>query len=395
MLNFLLFLSYSTKDECVAQHSYTILEDKNYTLKQIQILTRHGARSPLDTFQPREMRGAWRCDSTNAQSGRIEAIPLSKPRRVRTILDNRFAEYPPNCRLGDLIIEGMEQHVRLGSIMREYLIDKLQFLPDTLDPTILFARCTSYDRTYRSALSFLAGLYPPASPYEIVDLVSGSPSLDPLRPKKDFCKDFQNYYDEYFQSDDFQKYFNETRDYVQPVLDYLNISKEKVDFSKLDKISDWVTTMYCNDKYMPDTITQEIINKCREYQGTMLYGFYAHNATKRGIPFSYGFREMGRLLDAFTNGESNYRFILLSAHDSTVAAFLSMLGYTETFIPPLASYVAMEVYLHEPSQEYYIRFVFNGQPVTLSFMNNKSLVNLHEFRQYIDPMTLPYCPEMP
>ena len=395
MIPFLFSFSLSTKDECVAPTKLTPLNDPDYTLKQVQVVTRHGARSPLDTFQPRELRGAWRCDATSAQSGHIESIPLEKPRRVRTILDNRYAEYPPNCRLGDLIIEGMQQHLKLGGAMREYLVDKLHFLPDVLDPTIMFARCTSYDRTYRSALSFLAGLYPPNSPYEILDIVTGSPSLDPLRPKKDFCKDFLDIYTEYYNSDEFQTYYKATLETVQPVLDYLNISKDKVDFSKLDKISDWVTTMYCNDKYMPETITPEIISKCREYQGTMLFGFFGHSNETRGIPFSYGFREIARLLDAFTNGESNQKFILLSAHDSTVAAFLSMLGYSDKYIPPLASHVVIEVYMHEPTQEYYIRFVFNGEPVKLLLMNNQTLVKLHDFRQMIDPLTLPYCQEMP
>jgi hypothetical protein len=395
MIPVLLALGRSTIDECVAPTTFSPLNDKNYTLKHVQIVTRHGARSPLDPFLPRQQRGAWRCDSTDAQSGRIEAVPLSRPRRVRTILDNRFAEYPPNCRLGDLIVEGMQQHLQLGKAMRSYLIDNLSFLPETLDPTLMYVRCTSYDRTYRSALSFLAGLYEPESPYEILDIVSGSPSLDALRPKKDFCADFERIYNEYFESDEFKAIFTETRDAITPVFEHLNISKESTDFKKLDKICDWVITMFCNDKAMPDTITPEIITKCREYQGKMLFGFYGHSNATRGIPFSYGFREMKRILDGFIGGSTTEKFALLSAHDSTVAAFLSLLGYSNKFTPPLASHVIMEVYTYEPAQELYIRFVFNGEPLPLLLMDNKVLVPLHDFMKMIEPLTLPYCKEMP
>lgn len=395
MIPILFTLSKATIDECVAPTTWSPLNDKDYTLKHVQIVTRHGARSPLDPYLPREQRGAWRCDATNAQSGHIEAIPLSKPRRVRTILDNRFAEYPPNCRLGDLIVEGMQQHLALGKEMRKYLVDNMSFLPKELDPTLMYVRCTAYDRTYRSALSFLAGLYDPDSPYEILDIVTGSPSLDALRPKKDFCSDFAKIYDEYYTSDEFVKYFTETRDAIAPVLEYLNLSKESVDFKKLDKISDWVTTMFCNDKMMPETITPEIITKCREYQGHMLFGFFGHSNATRGIPFSYGFREMKRILDDFLGGSTTAKFALLSAHDSTVAALLSALGYSDKFIPPLASHVIMEVYLHEPTQEYYVRFVFNGKPLPLLLMENRVLVPLHDFLKMIEPLTLPYCKEMP
>lgn len=99
----------STIDECVAPREYSILDvpGKNYTLKYVSVLTRHGARSPLDPFLERQQRGIWRCDSEDAQAAHMESNPVVKPRRVKTILDNRFAEYPPNCKLGDLIIDGM------------------------------------------------------------------------------------------------------------------------------------------------------------------------------------------------------------------------------------------------------------------------------------------------
>ena len=358
-------------------------------MKYVSVLTRHGARSPLDPFLERQQRGIWRCDSEDAQAAHMESNPVVKPRRVKTILDNRFAEYPPNCKLGDLIIDGMIQHKLLGQKLRELYYEKLHFIPEYLDPTVVFARCTAYDRTFRSAISFMSGLYEPADPNEVLEITTGSPSSDSLRPKKDFCKDFNTMANDYFGSKEFTDYYQETLNSVQPVINYLNVTD--VSYSKLDKICDWVTTMFCNEQYMPDEITSDMITTCRRYQGTMLYGLY--NKT-RGVAFSYGMREVLKYLDSYINGESTQRFVLLSAHDSTVAAFLSFLGFKNDFIPPLASHIVMEVYNDEAESELYVRFVFNGQPLKIDLMGDQELFKLHDFRQKIGQYLL-YCPEMP
>ncbi|EAX71580.1 hypothetical protein TVAG_552750 [Trichomonas vaginalis G3] len=66
----------STIDECVAPREYSILDvpGKNYTLKYVSVLTRHGARSPLDPFLERQQRGIWRCDSEDAQAAHMDQI---------------------------------------------------------------------------------------------------------------------------------------------------------------------------------------------------------------------------------------------------------------------------------------------------------------------------------
>jgi len=389
---FFLILShvYSTIDECVASTNYHVLDDSNMKLVHVQVLTRHGARSPLDPFLPITHRGAWQCDSSDSHAPRIEAVPLDLPRRVRHVLDPRMAEYPPNCRLGDLIIEGTEQHINLGHSYRSYLVDKLKFLSENLDPTEIYVRATAYDRTYRSALSFLAGLYPPATMAEMIDIITGSPTIDPLRPHKEVCADIKALYSQFINSDSFKAFLLQTVSAIQPALTYLNESS--VEPSRLDKVCDWVTTMYCNDKMMGPGITSDVISSCRRFQGKMLYGLYGMNDESRGTGFSYGMREMFRILDEFISGASSSKFALLSAHDSTVAAFLSALGYSHEYIPPLASHVAMEIYLK--GSEHYVRFVLNGQPIPLKHFNNQVIVGLHEFRQAITPI-INKCPEMP
>ena len=390
MLGLFYIFSISTISECIATTNHDIFNDTNYKLIHIQVVTRHGARSPLDPFLPKTHRGSWQCDSSDSNAPRVESVPFDLPRRIHHLLDPRMAEYPPNCRLGDLLIDGMDQHLELGKSYRNYLINNLNFLPNLLDPNLIFIRATAYDRTYRSALSFLNGFYPPATQGEILNIITGSPTLDPLRPNKDVCLDIKNLYDNFISSDNFKFFKENTIKEIENILNYLN--ETTTDPKRIDKICDWVTTMYCNDKLMYPNITQNEINSCRKFQGFMLYGLYGKDDETRGIGYSYGMREMFKILDESISGINMIKFVLLSAHDSTIAAFLSLLGYSNEFIPPLASNIAMEIY--KKDQEHFIRFVYNGIPLQLPLFSNNILIKLHDFKQKIFPL-INKCPEMP
>jgi len=357
----------------------------------MQVVVRHGARSPLDIYLSRKERGVWRCDSEDAISGRIEAVPMVYPRKVKTILDNRYADYPPNCRVGELTIEGMQQHYKLGQAYRKYLVDDLKFLNESLNPDEMFVRASNYDRTFKSALSFLKGLYEPQTIDEIIDITTGTSAWDVLRPKTDMCPDIANLTKEFEESEQFKNYLTEAEGVLRPLREYLNQTKWTK--SSSNKMCDWLITMYCNEKIIDSKITSAAIDKCWELQGKVLFDLYGMKNETSGVGFSYGMREMFRILDNFLNGTSKVKFGFLSAHDSTLSVFLVALGHKLDKIPPLASHIAMEIY--EKDNEKYVRFEFNGEPLELPLMNNQTLVKLNDFRTAIHPFIYNYCKEMP
>ncbi|KAH0789888.1 histidine acid phosphatase [Histomonas meleagridis] len=390
MLLLLFSFASSFRQVCVANPTPPEPPGDGYELIHIQVVTRHGARSPLDGYLKQKDRGIWRCDSPDAVSGRVEAVPLVHHRKVRTILDNRFADYPPNCRLGELTIEGMQMHLKLGKAYRKYLVDDLHFLDETYNPDQIYIRSTAYDRTFKSALSFIGGLYESQSVNELIDITSGPSSNDLFRPSHKTCGDIKNLYQKYVDSDKFKEFLARSGEILKPVREYLNLTEWTQ--SSGNKACDWVFTMYCNEKTMSPDINQTHIDICSEMLARNLYDLYLQDDETMGIGFSAGMRELLRVLNMSLSGESTVKFALHSTHDSTVSVFMSLLGNRLDTLPPLASHLAMEVY--QKNNEKYVRFVLNGKPLPIKFMNDQIMVKLDDFITNVKPK-INYCKEFP
>ena len=379
--------------------------NSSYVLKHISILTRHGARSPLNTYVLKDFSGAWICDSPDSPASRIEAIPMDHPRHYHRIIDQRVTEFSPNCRRGELILEGQDQHYRLGSTYKSYLIDSLKFLDEKLHPSNIYIRASSYDRTYRSAVSFLSGLYPPKTENELIDIITGVPNSDVLRPNKLFCKNITDLYAIYLSSEQCQKDVEEAKIVLKPFCDYIKADCDKLTQSTADRYCDYLNTMKCTERQLPSDLNDNLFDFCMRYQGNQLFNLYGFNDTFRTYGGSYTLREIFRVLDSHINGETTAKFALFSAHDSTVAAVLAALKFDYSkllTIPPLASHLTMEVY--EKENELYCRWVFNGDVINLPLVDDLLgkipdgyIYSLNDFYQVYRPRVNKQvvCPEMP
>jgi len=370
---------------CEAPRLFPESPNSSYSLIHAEILLRHGARTPIVQFLPRSHRGIWQCDSTEAEASRIEAVPLVHPRRVRRIQDQRTSEFPPNCQVGDLTVEGMNEHKLLGEAFRKYLVDELHFLPEYVDPTLITARATWFERTYRSCLSFLYGLYPPATMNEVIDIVVGSQTWDVVHPMSSMCSDLDSLQKEYYNTPDFVAAHKKVLEIAEPLYTYTNTSNKTP--KGTEQICDWAITNWCNEQRLPSEITETIINECKRFQS---YFFYKINFLRGSIGAAPILREMFRLLDDSMGGSSTAKLNILSAHDSVIAYVLSALGYSEEYGPPYASHITMQVYMKD--QEPYVRFAFNGKLIPLK--NQETIIPLHQLREMLDP-TLGACPELP
>ncbi|KAH0792119.1 histidine acid phosphatase [Histomonas meleagridis] len=389
MFFFLLSFAFSFDQTCVASTSTPPEPPEGYKLVQIQVLTRHGARSPLNALLNRTQRGQWNCDSDDAVSGRINVANLNKPRRIRHLMDPRLTDYPPSCAVGELTLEGMNQHKLLGASYRKYLVDKKFLSTDYINPDEMFVRATTYDRTYRSAISFLNGLYPPARPDEIISVIIGS-TYDVLRPSSSYCPEIKQLETDFLNTDSFKNQLKEGQEMFGELGKYLDISI--TDRSSLEKVCDWVNTLSCDEREIGPSVTSQMISKCRTISGSFMFGAYGGDNNKtRGIAFSTGMREIFRVIDEALSGVSPVKFALHSAHDTSVVAMLTALGQNVNSVPPYASHIAVELF--EKDQKYYVRFSFNGNPLVIPMMNsNETIYDMHAFRSMMEPL-IDHCKE--
>lgn len=349
------------------------------------VLTRHGARTPQSAYLPPIHRGYWLCDSDDAYAPRMHGTFPNRSRRVKEVLDPRLVEFLPNCRAGDLLLQGMEQHHRLGQLYHRYLFGLGLF---RTQPTAdeLFVRATDFERTFRSAQAFLDGAFPPSFPGESIAIHRGTPDAEIVRPGFDFCEDMRRVSATYDANAGTAKEADDLWARIIHIADYLH-----VDFSphNLSLVADWVGTHDCDGKALPSVVSERDVAACHAIVAKYMYNLLNLNAS---VFVSYSMREVLRIANLSVNG--NLKFSLLSSHDSTLSAFLVYLAeFDQSRIPPFASHLMIEIW-ENGSKKKYVRWVYNGNVLRLKKFAGKDIVEYSAFVNGVKDV-YKYCTEFP
>ena len=390
MFCFLINLIYCYVDDqrCIAPTRIAEEPPKNYSLFHVQIITRHGQRTPLYALLPYENRGRWICDADDAISQREEANPNVFYRRYKVVYDDETS-FPGNCNVGDLIIEGMRQHENLGKSYRQRFVNETKFLPESFDPQYFYFTSSYIERTFRSQEAFIVGLYPIRSNNEVIVVEMAGESHSPLFPNTGMCADQKKQSDEYLASDAYSN-LSSYYDVLKDGLDAVSLSSS---ISDINKFCEWAIATNCKAENSPSFLTQSIIDSCHSVLANGQ--FVRYSVGERGIAASYILREMLYILDKRIEGKTNVKFAHFSAHDTSLAAILVALVPNQRFnnIPPYASHVTSEVY-KGPNGKLYIRYLYNGEIVKIDGTDSYGLMSYDEFRKLVDPF-LQFCQDVP
>ncbi|KAL7754084.1 hypothetical protein RI367_000064 [Sorochytrium milnesiophthora] len=172
--------SYLTADAPqLTQSEIAQLYPPNLRLKLVQIVHRHGARTPImpgltgrfppvhancymGSFLTLHSRLSANDNSNNVSSTQYqkslfnvevwdEGVPMEHMEKAR----------PGICYHGQLTDLGRDSMTQFGRHLRELYVDRLKFLPASFtDPATMYLRSTDYPRTLESLHSVLDGLYP-------------------------------------------------------------------------------------------------------------------------------------------------------------------------------------------------------------------------------------------
>lgn len=355
----------------------------NKTLIYFQVMTRHGMRTPIEILpKQKDQRSSWNCNPPNHFASRTSTSPSNHYRRVYRKVDERMIAYPPTCGNGDLTVEGMEMHYNIGQLYRRYLVDKLHFLPEKFDPSYFKFVSSPVDRCFRSAESFIYGLYEPQNQNEVISIQTGSDSCSSLTVPGENCQEATDFTNEFRYGPIYDAFVNETYPIIKDALNYFGFGKG---FNDYDQLCSWVISFMCNpNARFPSVINESIITECFRINSFNQYGMY-RQAPSKGLHVSTAFNQAMRIADEALGNSNGQKFTLLSAHDTTIASYMTLLGQIDdSKPPPYASHLAMEIWADE-SNERYVRYVFNGQPVKLSDFNGETVVRYDEFRTVMAP----------
>jgi acid phosphatase len=356
----------------------------DHTLVYVQVLIRHGMRTPLQQLIPREDVGTWDCNLANLSTARTVSAPSRRYRLYHQHLDPRYVDYPPSCRPGDLTWEGMDQHIRLGQVYRDHYVS---LLPPRLDPSFLSIASSPVDRVLRSAEAFLLGLYPPQNPNELLIIETATEATSDLRIAGSVCPALAAARDEFGNSEAAANFAAENYPVMKEALDALGFDGS---WASLSTFSQWVIAFNCSQTAKtPPWLTDEVMAVSQRAQAFDQYDTYAN--ASRGFYASYLLRHLLRDADAQLGNSNGKKFALFGSHDTSLSAVLEALGFSDVHIPLYASHLAFE-YWRDQDGGIWIRVVFNGDPVEIDLFG-ADFVRFDEFSTVMRPF-LTACPEV-
>ncbi|KAI9228531.1 MAG: histidine phosphatase superfamily [Piptocephalis tieghemiana] len=385
-------------DYCQAPmpNSNTYFPVPNATLHNLHEIFRHGDRTPTHVLDKDD--GVWEC----GPSREVQKVVGSKGELVTEsiILDYTIPATSPysrdmwrgSCAPGQLTPKGIKQHHELGQHLRSIYVDKLGFLPSTLDPSALYLRTTDVWRTRQSLSSQLTGLYPPESRDNSSTTASAPLNVhiihqpvDSLNDWRRQCDRFEAYKASARNATEFQAYWNQTsalRSYLKDTFSFSKAYPLPLGKNTVVPYMDAVVARVCHA--MPLPCNPEKGNKCvtKDQARELLEAGSRENLLiHRTLPEA---REANDLLAApflqeirdklgdVVHGRPAPKASLYSAHDSTLRFILASLDSTDKSWPPYASSLLVELWKKDGvvatgEDPWLVRLLYNGAPLQVSW----------------------------
>ena len=272
--------------------------------------------------------------------------------------------------LGELTPEGMDQEFQLGKQFRERYVVQNHLLPETFDVGKIYVRASDFDRTLMSAECTLLGLYPLGSG-PLTDAGSpGAPSRyqpipihtqprdtdDVLIPEMN--KGMPDVYKQVYESADWKERSAKEKPNFEK---WSRLTGIKIsDLKQLARIGDAVHVRQIHHVPMPEGMTQA------DADAIIDVGEWAFAQTFKPpeIEQASGMHLLNliakHLKDA-TKNDAQLKYVLFSAHDSTIATLMSALKSPAKERPRYSS--DLSITLWKNSSGYSVKVALNGEPV--------------------------------
>ncbi|EAY04936.1 Histidine acid phosphatase family protein [Trichomonas vaginalis G3] len=328
-------------------------------LIQVQLLTRHGARTPLHLSK--NYSNHWKCMYDDMRSAGNDFL---QPYHVHVSYGSSI--FVGNCVYGQLIHTGKAGLAKLGKYLKKIYIDQLKFIPPNLDQETVKFRTTQAHRTINSQISLISGMYPHASN---VEMYIADKNYDPWRRTSLLCPKFAK----------LQKTIPEDNHITNQTLQDKISNILGVGWSSTNDV---MTSALCNNYKLPPNITMKDVDDAIELKTKQMQFFYSHSDVFP-LFFSFCASEMVNEMLKRMNGDSNTKFIHWSAHDGNILGYLGLLGYTDNKWPPYGSYILTELLRFRSNGTYIVQFRYNGKLLKIPRFKNETFVYFNDFLKFL------------
>ncbi|XP_056415731.1 lysophosphatidic acid phosphatase type 6 isoform X2 [Hyla sarda] len=338
-------------------------EDRDYELKLVQVVYRHGARTPLKPI-PHNEQVEWSptllvtpehtnftYTVTDLVGGPKPPSPFEERYRSHQLKGGTFP--------GQLTTVGMQQMFSLGARMRRDYVEERKFLSPVFQPSEVYVRSTNIVRNLESTRCLLAGLYQQQQEGPVTIVTSDAES-EILYPNYQGCKGLKHLTSGRMSRASSQPGMT---DELKKLQQELNIDDAKhVDFFLLldNLLAEQVhgfpfSLQYENHLQQSEQRAIDIVS--------YIMGADNRDVLKLSIgPFLYALQS-NMLETAKRSAEDTQarKLFLYASHDVTLIPLLIALGVFDQKWPPYSSDITLELYQHRPSKEWFARLCYNGK----------------------------------
>ncbi|MCW8410197.1 histidine phosphatase family protein [Legionella sp. PATHC035] len=290
---------------------------------------------------------------------------------------------------GQLTAEGMRQEYKLGVEFRRRYVEQAHLLPDHYEQGTLYIRSTGYDRTLMSAQSLLMGLYPPgtgpntdssipALPYGVqpIPIFSAPAKYDEVILQQVSPAEREKLMEQYvYSTKEWQQKNDELKD-KYPLWSAF-IGAQIGSLNDLQLLGDALYIHQIHNAPMPVGLSTEDIETIIAASN---WAFMAQERPQQ-VATAYSGKLMTNIANYLKGGSeknAKLKYVLLSAHDTTIASALSFLGSPLENAPPYASNLNFSLYERDANY-YLVKITYNGHPVAIPACGGNSC----ELQQFI------------
>uniref|UniRef100_A0A7N5K906 acid phosphatase n=1 Tax=Ailuropoda melanoleuca TaxID=9646 RepID=A0A7N5K906_AILME len=296
-------------------------------LKFVTLVFRHGDRSPIETF-PND--------------------PIKE------------SSWPQG--FGQLTQLGMEQHYELGQYIRKRYRN---FLNESYKHEQVYIQSTDVDRTLMSAMTNLAGLFPP----EGISVWNPSLLWQPI-PVHTLS-------------------LSEDRDFIETLPTFTGYHTQDL-FGMWTKVYDPLFCESVHNFTLPSWATEDTMTKLKELSELSILSIYGIHKQKEKSRLQGGVlvSEILNHMKSATQPSNHRKLVMYSAHDTTVSGLQMALDVYNGILPPYASCHIMELYLEKG--EYFVEMYYRNEtqhePYPLTLPGCTPSCPLTEFAELVAPV---------
>lgn len=336
---------------------------QDYELKLVQVIFRHGARTPLKPiphneqveWSPRLLEAPQHTQFnyrvTDLVGGPKPHSPFEERYRSNKLKGGTFP--------GQLTTVGMQQMFSLGARLRRDYVEEQRFLSPAFEPAEVYVRSTNIVRNLESTRCLLAGLFQQQQEGPVT-IVTDEAEREILYPNYQGCKGLKHLTSGRISGASSQPGMTDELKKLQRDL-HIDRSKHVDFFLLLDNLlAEQVHGFPFSVQYESHLLQSE--QRAIDIV-TYIMGPNKREALRLSVgPFLYALQ--GNMLETArrsTHGTAPRKLFLYSTHDVTLIPLLISLGIFDQKWPPYAADITVELYQHKRSKEWFTRLTYNGK----------------------------------